>query len=135
MLDRIAGLSGKPFGIISLDLNGLKRTNDTLGHDAGDRMLVQAAEVLSKVFYQEDIFRTGGDEFVVISADISEGVFERKIARLRRDIEKNVDVSFSMGSYWSDGTAEPSEAFRIADDNMYQDKREYYLSHPELKTR
>ena len=135
MLDRIAGLSGKPFGIISLDLNGLKRTNDTFGHDAGDRMLVQAAEVLSKVFYQEDIFRTGGDEFVVISADISEGVFERKIARLRRDIEKNVDVSFSMGSYWSDGTAEPSEAFRIADDNMYQDKREYYLSHPELKTR
>jgi diguanylate cyclase (GGDEF)-like protein len=135
MLDRIAGLKGKSFGIISLDLNGLKRMNDTYGHDAGDRLLVQAAEVLSKVFYEEDIFRTGGDEFVVISADITEGVFDRKLARLRRDAEKNVDVSFAMGSFWSDGTVEPSEAFRIADDNMYKDKREYYLSHPELSVR
>lgn len=135
MLDRISGLKGKAFGIISLDLNGLKRMNDTYGHDAGDRLLVQAAEVLSKVFYEEDIFRTGGDEFVVISADITEGVFDRKLARLRRDAEKNVDVSFAMGSFWSDGTVEPSEAFRIADDNMYKDKREYYLSHPGLSVR
>ena len=135
MLDRISELKGKPFGIISLDLNGLKRMNDTYGHDAGDRLLVQAAEVLSKVFYEEDIFRTGGDEFVIISADITEGVFGRKLARFRRDAEKNVDVSFAMGSFWSDGTVEPSEAFRIADDNMYKDKREYYLSHPELSVR
>ena len=135
MLDRISGLKGKSFGIISLDLNGLKRMNDTYGHDAGDRLLVQAAEVLSKVFYEEDIFRTGGDEFVVISADITEGVFNRKLARLRRDAEKNVDVSFAMGSFWSDGTVEPSEAFRIADDNMYRDKREYYRDHPDLSVR
>ena len=135
MLDRIAGLKGRPFGIISLDLNGLKRMNDTYGHDAGDRLLVQAAEVLSKVFYEEDIFRTGGDEFVIISADITEGVFNRKLERLRRDAEKNVDVSFAMGSFWSDGSVEPSEAFRIADDDMYRDKREYYLNHPELSMR
>ena len=135
MLQRISEIDGRPFGVISLDLNGLKRVNDEQGHDAGDRLLVQASEVLSKVFYQEDIFRTGGDEFVVISADIKKEVFERKLARLRRDADKNVDVSFSMGSYWSDGSVPAHKAFRIADDNMYKDKKEFYVRNPHLRRR
>ena len=49
------------FGIVNLDLNGLKTVNDLQGHDAGDRLLVSAAEMLKKFFYAEDLYRTGGD--------------------------------------------------------------------------
>jgi diguanylate cyclase (GGDEF)-like protein len=135
MIQKIAGLSGKSFGVISLDINALKRTNDAKGHDAGDRALVQAAEVISKVFYRDDIFRTGGDEFLVISENIRENVFKRKLERLRRDSEKNVDVSLAIGSCWSDGSISSSDALRIADDNMYEDKKQFYKAHPELKVR
>ena len=63
--------------------------NDHDGHEAGDRLLIQAGELLGKVFYHDDIFRTGGDEFIVITDGISYETFARKMLRLRRDAEKN----------------------------------------------
>lgn len=133
MIQRIGELSGKAFGVVSIDLNGLKRVNDTKGHDAGDGLLVQASEVLSKVFYHDDIFRTGGDEFMVIINDIRQDVFERKIARLRRDADKNMEVSFAMGSFWSDGSISAAAAFKKAEDSMYEDKKLFYERNPELR--
>ena len=47
-----------PFGIINLDLNGLKLVNDREGHEAGDELLIQAGELLGKLFYREDLYRT-----------------------------------------------------------------------------
>ncbi len=123
------------FGIINLDLNGLKTVNDLQGHDAGDKMLVQAGELLSKFFYQEDLYRTGGDEFIVIIGNIARDTFHRKIERFRSAIAKNSDVSFAIGDYWSDGTTDLTAAFRFADERMYADKEAYYCCHPEKKRR
>ena len=118
------------YGIVSMDLNGLKQVNDHEGHDAGDRLLRQAGELLRKVFYQEDLYRTGGDEFIAIVTGIEREAFERKLARLRRDVAKNADVSFAIGGYWTDGAVDVTTAFRRADQRMYEDKKAFYRDNP-----
>ncbi len=122
-----------PFGLVNLDLNGLKVVNDTGGHDAGDRLLVNAAEILKKYFYSGDLYRTGGDEFVVIATDITKEAFERKVARLRNATRKPGSVSFAMGAIWSDGSQDINSAFRKADEIMYADKKAHYSEHPSEK--
>ena len=122
-----------PFGVLNIDLNGLKVVNDRDGHEAGDRLLVQAGEILKKVFYQDDLYRTGGDEFIVITENISRETFERKVERLRSDAEKNSDVRFALGEFWSDGSDDLTDAFRCADERMYADKEAFYSRHPELR--
>lgn len=129
------GEARKPFGIINMDLNGLKVVNDNEGHDAGDKLLVEAGEILKKVFHHDDLFRTGGDEFIVIASNITHDVFDRKVERLRADVEKNSRVSFAIGSFWTDGSATVREAFIRADESMYADKRAFYEKHPEKARR
>ena len=123
----------KTFGVVNMDLNGLKEVNDTQGHDAGDRLLIQAAEILRKVFYENDLYRSGGDEFIVIADDITKEVFERKVDKLRASVEKSADVSCAIGSFWSDGSVDVATTLRNADQNMFAEKREYYKSHPRRK--
>ncbi len=121
-----------PYGVINIDLNGLKVVNDRDGHEAGDRLLVRAGELLGKVFYRDDIFRTGGDEFLVITDGISQETFERKKRRLKEDAEKN-GLSFAMGGFWSDGKTAIPLAFHQADEIMYADKKAFYEKNPELR--
>ena len=121
------------FGVINIDLNGLKYVNDNDGHDAGDSLLIQAGELLRKVFYEDDLYRTGGDEFIVITSGIDRETFERKIERLRNDIKKNSALSFAIGGCWSDGSDDMTTVFRNADERMYEDKETFYRNHPELK--
>ena len=120
-----------PYGVINIDLNGLKYANDHRGHEAGDKLLIQVGELLKKVFYHDDIFRTGGDEFIVITSDIDRETFERKARRLCADAEKN-GLSFATGSFWSDGSEDLKAAFARADEMMYADKKAFYDLHPEL---
>ena len=121
------------FGVVNIDLNGLKVVNDNEGHDAGDRLLIQAGELLGKVFYQDDLFRTGGDEFVIITSRIDQETFYKKVKRLRDDTEKNARVSFAIGEYWSEGGEDIKDVFRYADERMYADKMAFYERNPGLK--
>ena len=59
------------YGAFTIDINGLKQINDELGHEAGDELIKGAAECITEVFKgsQAQCFRTGGDEFVVLSPD------------------------------------------------------------------
>lgn len=59
-------------GVISIDLNGLKNTNDTKGHHAGDMMISESARLLRECAGEKNVFRTGGDEFVIITEDVEE---------------------------------------------------------------
>ena len=134
-MDQISAGEPESFGVINIDLNGLKTINDTNGHDAGDKALIQAGEILGKVFYQDDLFRTGGDEFIVIMRGIRKAVFDRKLERLHNDMEKNGDVSFAIGAFWSDGSVDVRTAFRLADDRMYEDKKTFYEKNIHLRRR
>ena len=87
-----------------------------------------------KVFYQDDVFRTGGDEFVTICSEIDQETFNRKVQRLNKDVEKN-GVACAVGCYWSDSGMDMKTSFRYADEMMYADKKAFYDRNPDLKRR
>lgn len=123
------------YGVVNTDLNGLKLVNDSEGHEAGDRLLVRAAQLLRGVFAEEDVFRTGGDEFVVISNGVTQEDFARRMDLFRRELSQQEQISFAVGAYWTSGEEDTTTAMRIADERMYQDKSEYYARNPRFHRR
>lgn len=113
-------------GLIYCDLIGLKRINDNLGHNNGDRLILQASHILTDLFSPRNVYRIGGDEFLVICQDISQKVLDEQIAKLRvRVAEEN--CALSIGSTWSDSLEDNfSQLITLADDSMYRDKLAYY---------
>lgn len=122
-------------GVVFADLNGLKTVNDTEGHDAGDRSLVRAASLLKIVFGDYEIYRAGGDEFVIFCPDITEDKFEQLIKQLRSLTENTPDVSLALGKVFVRGKYDIRSAMQQADERMYKDKAEYYRLNPEKDRR
>lgn len=122
-------------GVIFADLNGLKQTNDHLGHAAGDRLLKKSVAVLQQVFLEEEIYRAGGDEFLILAFDRTKAELEEKIALLRRLCDADREVSFSIGFCYDEGEIDVRKDMGIADRRMYEDKEKYYEAHPEKKYR
>lgn len=114
-----------PTCLIFLDINGLKVVNDKLGHLAGDDLIKRAAKTLRNVFSNKDIFRVGGDEFVVILRDIEESEINSYIKKIHEEANEN-NVSFSLGYAISNKSKEIEELIKEADFNMYNDKRKFY---------
>lgn len=123
-----------PYGVIFADLNGLKRVNDEDGHAAGDLLLKKAGLVLQEVFIEDNVYRAGGDEFMVIAAGSRES-FEKKLQTLREKASDPDNVCFSFGYCYNDSGMDIRDAMRIADEEMYKDKEKYYFEHPERKYR
>ncbi|MGP9833276.1 bifunctional diguanylate cyclase/phosphodiesterase [Marinobacter sp. NSM] len=98
--------SGEPAALMFLDLDGFKRINDTLGHDAGDELLKQVALWLEGCVREEDsVARLGGDEFVVLLSQISgpdaagkvaESILRRLCQRIRLN-DHEVGITVSIG--------------------------------------
>ncbi len=116
----------KTLGVIFADLNGLKKKNDEEGHDAGDRLLVRASSLLKVVFGEDRIYRAGGDEFIIFCENVSEEQMKGRVLQLKAMIEGNLDVSFAIGSVFCKDDYDINEAVQKADEQMYQDKKEYY---------
>lgn len=121
------------YAVILADLNGLKRVNDENGHDAGDRMLRTAASILDRVFYDCDLFRAGGDEFMLIAPGLTEEDIDGRISQVNDS--KEADIHFAFGYCHVEDGKDIRKAMRTADERMYLDKNEYYSQHPELKYR
>ncbi len=124
-----------PLGVIFADLNGLKRVNDTKGHEAGDILLKNAALLLQEVFVGYEIYRAGGDEFFILLKDAGEKEVLDKEAELRKAISANGKISFAIGHSHVSSTKEVLKAFHMADESMYADKRKFYMEHKELDQR
>lgn len=122
----------RPFNVAFCDLNGLKTVNDTAGHDKGDRLLVNAAEVLKKVFSDDKIYRAGGDEFTIISFS-SEEAFLEKIKILRERASDPNWLHFAIGYYHDANNGNLRLAMRYADEQMYIDKDKFYKEHPDKR--
>ena len=123
-------------GIVFADLNGLKRINDTKGHEAGDQLLKKAAAFLNRVFFEDEIYRAGGDEFMIISENCTSESIEKKVEELRT-ISGSADseVSFSIGWCFDDTEIDILKDMSLADARMYADKEEFYRKNPEKKYR
>jgi diguanylate cyclase (GGDEF)-like protein/PAS domain S-box-containing protein len=119
-----------PLGIIVCDLDGLKLINDTLGHDAGDSLLVAAAGVIGSNFRRGDIVaRIGGDEFAILLTHSNEKTIEEACCRLRCSIdnynakEPEIPLYVSVGSAVSStGILSVHDLYKEADNNMYREK-------------
>ena len=125
----------KKYGIVFADLNGLKQVNDNGGHVAGDKLLKDAAEVLRTTFYDSDIYRAGGDEFMIIAVNVPEEELEKRVEKLRKDSEDPNNISFALGYYFDNGEGDIRKAMRTADERMYKDKERFYAMFPERKRR
>ena len=118
------------FGAIYVDVNGLKRVNDSQGHDHGDEMIISVADKIRTVFDTDSIFRVGGDEFLVISADIGEKEFYSRFERLKEVSRIAGEPSFALGADFSDSDIGIERILHTADQNMYKNKAEYYSNTP-----
>lgn len=123
----------KAVGVIYLDLNELKKVNDRDGHEAGDRLIVALADAISFFFRRSEIYRVGGDEFVVIAVGIGEDTFEERISEIKRFIGKKTGLSVSVGSSWSADGTELDNLIDSADEIMYSKKQNYYSNRAEKK--
>jgi diguanylate cyclase (GGDEF)-like protein len=119
--------------IVFVDLDGMKRINDELGHEYGDQALVETASVLKQCFrYSDVVARLGGDEFVVLAVEadppVSEVVTERlyeKLAELNKKPERKFELRFSVGvaPYDPSKSEMVEEVLARADALMYEQKR------------
>lgn len=113
------------FGVMYIDLNGLKNINDCEGHAVGDRALVDAARILDASFAKSDVYRLGGDEFAVLSFGKDKDLFERRVAESSRKLGSRL-CSAAVGIHFAEVPCTVDEAVRLADGRMYQDKRRFY---------
>ena len=119
--------------LLFMDLDNLKRINDTLGHHKGDEALVNVAKILRKTFRKSDVKgRMGGDEFAIFPIDSTHVGAESAESRLRKNIDAfNADIgnpfvlSVSMGiaSYDPEHPCSIDELLVRADKLMYEEKR------------
>ena len=113
-------------GVVYSDITGLKQVNDTQGHEAGDQMIVSCCEMLQKNMEGGLVYRTGGDEFLVLCPNCTEGRFQENVARLRQAVQEN-EYHMALGYAWSNQKPMHLEQLIIrADQVMYEDKRAYY---------
>ncbi len=124
--------SGEPAALMFLDLDGFKRINDTLGHDAGDELLQQVASWLEGCVREEDsVARLGGDEFVVLLSQLSgpdaatkvaETILRRLCQRIRlNDHEVGITVSIGITMIPHD-SEDTGTLMKYADLAMYRAK-------------
>ena len=115
-------------GIIFCDVLGLKKVNDNQGHGEGDKLLIRATQCLQKVFRRDDIYRVGGDEFVVLCVGIGEELFREKAEMLKKRMPE-FEAMMSLGVMWESETRDLAGMMTRADELMYEDKRAYYALH------
>ncbi len=120
-------------GIIYYDINGLKKVNDTLGHKAGDILILKLSSSLEAVSGENiRCYRLGGDEFVAVTIGID---FDR-IKEITDSIQNNICIqnekepvplcSVSFGIAFCESKCTPDDLLRAADNEMYRAKRALY---------
>lgn len=115
-------------GIIYIDINGMKEINDFYGHHQGDKILITTVAKVFNLFKPDELFRIGGDEFVIITYDLTETDFYEKFNLLRNIFCKKTNLPFSIatGSCWVKSPSDLNSLLQQADSAMYTDKKKFY---------
>ena len=122
------------FAIIMIDLNYLKRVNDTYGHEVGNRYILTLCQRITDVFAVESVYRIGGDEFVVLIKEAEYEQREELLKKLQEKLEQsseneqkpweNVSAAIGVAEFDPDVDDGPDEVFKRADEAMYARKLE-----------
>ncbi len=87
-------------GVAYVDISGLSRINEEKGTRYGDSLIIRMSQILSEIF-DDNFFRVGGDEFVVLEKNTAELDFEDKVGQLKNIIYKEPDLNASIGFTWN----------------------------------
>jgi len=122
-----------PVSNVIIDINGLKKANDSGGHEAGDALIRRAASVLTQAASDQDtIARIGGDEFAMLLSYQDERAARNLVAQLNTLVGMNnqfhggIELSMSIGSATAYTGMKLTSVLRTADERMYAAKRAYY---------
>lgn len=119
---------------VFVDVNGLHEVNNMYGHKVGDQMLQIAADALLQEFKYKQVYRIGGDEFVVMTEDNDAGECASKMERVARQVEShNYYISYGI-AHRENGIGADSIA-QEADEKMLENKREFYIKHNRRRPR
>ena len=121
------------YAVLFIDLDRFKSINDTLGHEAGDQLLIQTGQKIYRCVRKLDtVARFGGDEFVVLLEDIRNNkICEMVSQRIVREFQdpmnvngQDIYITISMGIlFCDDKQIEEADAIRLADISMYEAKK------------
>ncbi|WP_137133196.1 sensor domain-containing diguanylate cyclase [Rhizobium sp. FKY42] len=141
-LNRLERKPLRPVSVLILDLNGLKETNDTMGHDAGDALLRRLGEVVTgAVSRPNHAARIGGDEFAILmpgadkvaAAAMADTVNE--LLKINNQFYSNMPLSISIGVATSEEGEKIESVVRRADALMYENKREQQAFRPMIRAK
>lgn len=119
------------FVLFSIDINGLKKANDTNGHAAGDELIKAAANCLTiATGNQGKVYRTGGDEFMIISYMDNPELLREAIKAKTRDWKGNYTKELNLAVGYAALSENPAASIddleHLADTRMYEDKSAFY---------
>jgi diguanylate cyclase (GGDEF)-like protein len=130
---KVSDRSGRALALVFIDMDGLKRINDTMGHGEGDRAICDAAAVLKRSFRASDIVaRIGGDEFVALSVEANEQTEAHIVERLQENINAfnlengwpyKLAMSYGVTLYDPHAACTLEELLERGDRLMYQQKQ------------
>jgi diguanylate cyclase (GGDEF)-like protein len=129
---KLARRRNVPLSIAFIDLNDLKKVNDTIGHEAGDVLIVGLAETLRETLRETDYAaRVGGDEFLVVFLDSNFDDTVKIVERIhtifaqKGEEQMKMVWSMSVGIASIKGNESPEEFIKRADDEMYKNKQAF----------
>lgn len=115
----------RPFAVVSMDINDLKKTNDAKGHAAGDELLRNFADILRASFRSTDVCgRMSGDEFIAILYDVTPQEYEDKVRQVLTALP--ISVSFGAAHVGEVKARDAHAVYKLADERMYRMKQQIH---------
>ena len=120
------------FAIVVCDVNGLKEVNDNIGHDEGNKLLINACRLICKTFSHSPVFRIGGDEFVAILRNNDFEIRNELVGGIRSVMTaenyhpydyNNASFAIGMAEYDPSVDSNANDVFKRADAIMYEHKK------------
>ena len=114
------------FAIVILDVNDLKKVNDTEGHKAGDQFIRDACRIMCTTFKRSPVFRVGGDEFAVLCQGDDYNRLDELLQLMQEhneDAIENGGIVIAMGSARYEQDTKVVQVYERADQSMYENKR------------
>ncbi len=124
--------SNQEYAFVNMDVDGLKKVNDNMGHGMGDELLMEFSDILKQAFYNiGDVYRMGGDEFLVIVKgekldDINFAIEQMTNLAQKRSADLPFTIEFSYGIANSTESTQdtPEQLYTLADRRMYTMKNQ-----------
>lgn len=124
-LDELSSRTATGLGCVYIDVNDLHAINNRYGHEHGDAMLRTIATSLSNAFKQRNVYRFGGDEFVILIENVTEEWLNNAMQTANAAIEA-AGYTVSVGTDWAASTTEVLAMIREAETRMYKAKYQFY---------